>query len=406
MDELLKSALTPMDVPDEKLNNQILLKTKERDFMKNKYQKKKFSVAACVAACVLVMSSVTAVAAYRYLNPKDVAAELDNHKLEQAFQSENALYVNETQEGGGYRVTLLGSVAGENISDFLPQDEQTVVEKDKIYTVLAIEHVDGTPMPDTSSEEYGEETFLASHYVQGLNPMEYNIMSMGGGGYSEFVRDGIQYRLIEMNNIDMFADKEIYVGINTGTFYDVNAYYFDAVTGKITRNEGYEGLNALFILPIDKNKANPDAAKAFLENMSESKYLDDDMEMNAADLSVEEFIEKLETEKITDYAKPIESTRQICAANEDGRILLSYELESGAGGPKWGITIDSDKWKENVLEFWKKHKEDDNRDFIAGYCVHILTEQYKDKESYEISEYQYCSKEVILTFIDECVEMF
>lgn len=155
-------------------------------------------------------------------------------------------------------------------------------------------------------------------------------------------------------------------------------------------------------------------------------------------------------------------------------------------GPKWGITIDSDKWKENVLEFWKKHKEDDNRDFIAGYCVHILTdwmndikiwspfrnanmkgdnieeiyhiyakeaigsdqwlyqnsgnsskimellsesqaysidgcvelddverqkkhiltEQYKDKESYEISEYQYCSKEVILTFIDECVEMF
>lgn len=298
MDELLKSALTPMDVPDEKLNNQILLKTKERDFMKNKYQKKKFSVAACVAACVLVMSSVTAVAAYRYLNPKDVAAELDNHKLEQAFQSENALYVNETQEGGGYRVTLLGSVAGENISDFLPQDEQTVVEKDKIYTVLAIEHVDGTPMPDTSSEEYGEETFLASHYVQGLNPMEYNIMSMGGGGYSEFVRDGIQYRLIEMNNIDMFADKEIYVGINTGTFYDVNAYYFDAVTGKITRNEGYEGLNALFILPIDKNKANPDAAKAFLENMNESKYLDDDMEMNAADLSVEEFIEKLETEKL------------------------------------------------------------------------------------------------------------
>lgn len=75
-------------------------------------------------------------------------------------------------------------------------------------------------------------------------------------------------------------------------------------------------------------------------------------------------------------------------------------------GPKWGITIDSGKWKENVLEFWKKHKEDDNRDFIAGYCVHILTEQYKDKENYEISEYQYCSKEVILTFIDECVEMF
>lgn len=153
-------------------------------------------------------------------------------------------------------------------------------------------------------------------------------------------------------------------------------------------------------------------------------------------------------------------------------------------GPKWGITLDSDKWKKNVCTFWKEHKDDDNRDFIAGYCVHILTdwlndikiwspfrnenmrgdnvqeiyhiygqeaygsdqwlyqhsvdngaimkllsegtaytiperiakediecqkkyilfEQYKEKGDYDINNYRYCKKEVLLAFIDECVD--
>lgn len=332
MDELLKTALTPMDAPDEKLNSQILSRTKERDFMKNKYQKKKLSVAVCFAACMLVMGSVTAVAAYRYLSPKDVAVELEDNKLEQAFQSEDAIYVNETQESAGYRVTLLGSVAGESISNFLSWDENNMVEADKIYTVLAIEHADGTPMPDTSSAEYEEETFLASHYIQGLNPMEYNILSMGGG-YSEFVRDGIQYRLIEMDNIEMFADREIYVGISSGAFYNVDAYIYDEETGKIERNEGYDGLNVIFTLPLDKNKANPEAVMSYLESMKEkaSPY-ESAIEMNATDLNVEEFVDMLTSENINEYAEAIESTRQICTADGEGRIRYSYELENGNGG--------------------------------------------------------------------------
>lgn len=47
-------------------------------------------------------------------------------------------------------------------------------------------------------------------------------------------------------------------------------------------------------------------------------------------------------------------------------------------GPRWGITLDSDKWKKNVLDFWDKHKADCNRDYIAGYCVHILTDWLND----------------------------
>ncbi len=48
-------------------------------------------------------------------------------------------------------------------------------------------------------------------------------------------------------------------------------------------------------------------------------------------------------------------------------------------GPRWGITLESDKWKENVFRFWEQHKNDKNRDYIAGYCIHILTDLLNDK---------------------------
>lgn len=47
-------------------------------------------------------------------------------------------------------------------------------------------------------------------------------------------------------------------------------------------------------------------------------------------------------------------------------------------GPKWGITLEPDKWLDNVLKFWEEHKADGNRDFVAGYCVHILTDWLND----------------------------
>lgn len=47
-------------------------------------------------------------------------------------------------------------------------------------------------------------------------------------------------------------------------------------------------------------------------------------------------------------------------------------------GPEWGTTTDSPKWKRNILEFWRLHKEDENKDFLAGYCVHILTDWLND----------------------------
>lgn len=317
MDELLKTALTPMEVPTERLNNQVLRQIKER---KSMVSKSKIPAAAVVAACTLLLGSVTAVAAHRYLTPAEVATETKDDTLKNAFLSENAVLVNETQESGGYRITLLGSVAGKNISDYLSSDGEGIPKDNRIYTVVAIERTDGTPMPDTSSDEYGREAFYVSHYIHGLNPREYSIMSMGGG-YSEFVKDGIQYRILEMDNIEMFADRGIYVGVSSGTFYDAEAYDYEESTGTMRRNAGYGGVNALFDLPVDKSKADPAAAEAYLKELNASwNTPDTPPELSSVDLAVKEFIQKLTPENLDEYAAPVASTRMVCTPDAEGRI--------------------------------------------------------------------------------------
>ena len=114
----------------------------------------------------------------------------DTFALRKAFLSKDAILVNETQESGGYKVTLLGSVAGKSISNFMETNDYGEVLDNRIYTVVAIERADGTPMPDTSSDDYGKEEFYVSHYICGLDPNVYSLMCMGGGNGNRSRNDG------------------------------------------------------------------------------------------------------------------------------------------------------------------------------------------------------------------------
>ncbi len=334
-DRILKHALSPVEEPDARLNDKIIYRAEEMERMANR---KKYRIpAAVLAACfTLVIGSTAVFAAWKYLSPKQVALENEDRKLAEAFTGEDAVLVNETQEFDGYRVTLLGAVAGKNISEYLSMDGQGNVKDDMFYAAVAIEHTDGTPMPDTSDDAYGEESFYVSPYIKGLNPVRYSIMSMGGG-YSEFVQEGIQYRLVEMDNIEIFADRGIYIGVSSGTFYDANAYRYDAATGEIGRNEDYEGLNALFDLPLNPAKADPEAAEHYLEELEASwKAPDEELPQDVLDMDVEAWMELVEDAAkngdISQYADIIESTVQTVTPDKDGVLHYSWELESGAGG--------------------------------------------------------------------------
>lgn len=265
MDELLRHALTPKDEPDFWLNQRILNRVKEQRTMEGR-KKRRLSAATMIAVLVLCISSVTVYAAWKYLSAADVAGKVQDTKLAKAFMSEQAFIINETQSYGDYIVTLLSIVSGDVLSEYPHYKENNAIAADRTYAVVAIENANGAPMPDISEEGYGELEFFASPLIGAYNPAVYNIAGMSGN-YTDMTEDGILYRLLECDNVDIFADHALYLCVSEGMFYNTEAYYYDKATGKIIRNEEYEGLNALFELPLDASKANPEKAAEYIAGL-------------------------------------------------------------------------------------------------------------------------------------------
>ncbi len=302
--------------------------------------RKKYPAVVLAACLTLAFGSITGFAAYKYFTPSQMAEEMNDDKLAEAFAGENAVLVNESQEFGDYKITFLGIVGGKDVSKYMGTEAGSLLDE-RMYIATAIERTDGTPMPDTSDENYGKDPFFASLYIGGLNPNEYNCITMHGG-YSEFVQNGVTYRMAETNNIEMFADRGIYFGVNSGTFYDSQAYNFNEATGEITRNEDFNGVNALFTVPIDKAKGDPAAAEAFLRELqAEWDAPEEPIEKSESDLAVDDWMETLinmsqektlTKEFMDQYATVIESTVQVLKV-EGNEVPYSYQVgEDGSGG--------------------------------------------------------------------------
>lgn len=312
LDDALRQALTPDEEADFGLNQTILNQAKELRTMREK-KNRNLSAAAAVAALVLCVSSLTAYGAWRYLSSSDVAGNIQDFSLAEAFSSDRAHLINETQNCGDYRVTLLSIVSGETLSAY-PHGHNGSVSVDRTYAVIAIENGDGTPMPKLSEAAYAKLEFFASPLIGGYNPALYHMASMAGN-YTDMMENGILYRLIECDNMEIFADHDLYLCVSDGTFYNKEAYRYDELTGKISRNVDYEGLNVLFSLPADASKANPEKAAEYIAALGvTSDYL----------------TEKLHTE--------LEDTFEVKAGEENpqGAEAAEYALQFVGNPYVWG----------------------------------------------------------------------
>lgn len=223
-----------------------LLRRDDMDWSK----RRKASVAIVSMICILV-ASITGVAASRYLSREEIVEGMKDREAKEVYEKGNVLEINQTQEAGGYVFTLYSIASGElleqcGLNGLSGKDGV----KESTYAVLSIARKDGTPMPATSSDEYGELDFFVSPLIQGLEPWNFNMASMGGS-YSEMEKDGIWYRVMECDNIVPFANRRLYLCINESQFYRSEAFRYNQEDGTITRNEEYEGINLLFDLPID-----------------------------------------------------------------------------------------------------------------------------------------------------------
>ena len=203
-----------------------------------------------VAAAVAAALTVTAAAAVVMLRPWDVAQRAGNQALAAAFEGEDAITVNDTKTVGDYKVTLMGLVSGEGLSRV--ESLSGGVTRDKTYAVLAYGRTDGAAIEEDVPD------LTVSPLVEGWAPWQLNAWTLGGNVYS-FAQDGTLYYLFECDNVEPFADHTVYLSVYPGTHIPPSAELFgyDEGTGAITA----KGEAAMFTLPLDKAKADPQKAQ-------------------------------------------------------------------------------------------------------------------------------------------------
>lgn len=273
VDVLLKRALSSTETPDPELIQKVKYNLiKEEPILRKLTIKHSFRVTT-VAVMAFMLITTTAFAAWHFLKPSQVADRFKDYALSAAFESETAVNINDSVTSGDYTFTLLAIVTGKDITDYPYYSDGNILD-DRTYAVTAIQKADGSPMPTTQDDEYGNPSFYVSPYIKGLKPWQVNAHTMNGG-YSETVVEGVMYRIIDCDGIMMFADRGVYLGISTGSFYDSEAFSFDEQTGEITANPGYDGASAIFDLPLDKTLGDPEKAEQYLKSLYMEPDADD-----------------------------------------------------------------------------------------------------------------------------------
>lgn len=65
--------------------------------------------------------------------------------------------------------------------------------------------------------------------------------------------------------------------------------------------------------------------------------------------------------------------------HEEYDVSLKEKSHVWKFGPCWGVTLDSEGWRVAIRKFWRENRDAANRDFMAGYCTHLLTDWENDR---------------------------
>ncbi len=234
---------------------QIFKRTKYKTERENKNMKRSFKklTVGLIAAATAIILSITAFAAYHFLSPAEVAKEFGDIQLADFFAENGGTKFDITpQESKGYSIGLLGIASGKNLSSYTNADE------DKTYIVGFIAKSNGEKLTDFAQ-------ITVTPLVSGYEPYKVNIFSLNNGGRQEFIKDGVEYFIIECENLNIFADRTVYIAAYEGLAPGPDKFILNS-DGSISYAEKYSGIKAMFTVPLDKSKADPKAAHELLIN--------------------------------------------------------------------------------------------------------------------------------------------
>jgi hypothetical protein len=273
VDRILHNTLKGSEVPTPKLIEEIKVNGKKTYSSQGiKLINRSFRMAAAVFALFLLTGVGVFATQFLGLGSSEVAYQMGDSVLSAAFDSEDAVHINERIISDGYAFTLLSMVSGEDISE-----TELFRINHHTYLVVAIEKVDGSPMPlpyfeDASigfsgfHRDDGTRMFMAAPFIHGIAPAQF--IFPRGGGISSNIIDGIKYMIIDVNDFMIFADHTLYLGINSGGWSVVgDAFLLDEGTGEIVVNPEFEGIGVLFTLPIDESFADSVKADEVLQEL-------------------------------------------------------------------------------------------------------------------------------------------
>lgn len=254
------------------------LSGKELSPMKRNTWKKAIRITAIACALALVLS-ISAIAVSNLLKPADALNELGMFPgVAQIFQDESAVLIDESAVIGEHTVHLLGMAPGSTLST-LHFDNFSVSDTGSTYVMVAITRNDGAPMGvyDLDPEEFGGTMHCQPQFlVSGYHPSELRFGTSGGGG----VLDGVYYLFYATTNLEAFADHTVYLAFHDPhQIEDVDPDNRDdpfvmAEDGSFSFRESYSLPHALFVLPLDPSKADPEAAEEIIRIKQEAAAME------------------------------------------------------------------------------------------------------------------------------------
>ena len=167
------------------------------------------------------------------------------------------------------------------------------------------------------------------------------------------------YRLIECDNVEIFADRYLYLCVSNTTFYSVEAYSYNEETGEITPNPDFDGINVLFDLPLDSSKADPEKAEKFLQDLYSEDNSDSNLDISDLDNSLSniypndskssniDILDIIENGDLSYFHDPEnldalmevsilipESVKEV-SYTDDGLMVYAYDGARGVCGEEW-----------------------------------------------------------------------
>lgn len=218
----------------------------EKETLKMKLMKRP---AVIVAAAALLMVSASAVALR--LSAAQVADQMGQHALARAFEDSSAVAVNKTVESGGYAITLMGLTSGANLDEW-----DADVDTARTYAVVALDRLDGTPI---ERETFDFISHTVTPLVSGYAPWAVNGWTLDTVVTGTAV-DGTFYFLLNTSDLNVFADRTVYLAFYEDGFAPSAEKFVMAADGSIAFSEDCQGAHALFTLPLDPGLADPIAA--------------------------------------------------------------------------------------------------------------------------------------------------